>query len=159
MPNMEMVRRLMKLPAFLQPRHAHLFTEHSRPPLEDKPTVLLVDDEPAIRALLAASLRHCGYTAFEAADGAEAVKLAGAATRLDVVVSDIRMPHMDGFEMAEILRKSRPGLNIVFVSGYPVDHPRIGPGTQILTKPFLQTNLLRAVQQAAPLLQQPVITA
>ena len=149
----------MKLPAFLQPRHAHLFTEHSRPPVEDKPTVLLVDDEPAIRALLAASLRRAGYCALEAGNGAEAITIAGAAARLDVVVSDIRMPRMDGFEMAEALHESRPDLHIILISGYRVDIARVRPGVEILTKPFPQADLLRMVTRAAPPVPQTALSA
>jgi CheY-like chemotaxis protein len=119
-----------------------------RPAPNSKPTVLIVDDEPAIRHLLAASLRSDGYDVIEAADGQDAIRAVEAASSLDVVVSDIYMPYVNGFSLAIALRESRPELSVVFMSGYPVDHALISAQTFMLRKPFLRSELLSTVREA-----------
>lgn len=134
----------MRLPAFLQP------TPTARslailPAPKDKLCVLLVDDEPAIRVLFAATLRRDGYHVVEAGDGEEAVQTAKKAERVDLVITDIRMPKMDGIAMANALREAQPEIRIVFVSGYPVDLAALGPNSCMLSKPFRSIDLMNAV--------------
>ena len=93
----------MRFPGFLQPSLAP--TKQSvEPAPTNKTCVLLVDDEPAIRMLFAASLRRDGYHVVEAGDGREAIDAAKQAERIDLVITDIRMPKMDGVAMANALR-------------------------------------------------------
>ncbi len=119
-----------------------------QPAPNSKPTVLIVDDEPAIRRLLAASLRSDGYDVIEASDGQDAIRAVEEADALDVVVSDIYMPYVNGFSLATALHESRPDLSIVFMSGYPVDHALISAKTYLLRKPFLRSELLSTVREA-----------
>jgi CheY-like chemotaxis protein len=121
---------------------------HSHDPLELKKTyVLLVDDEPALRTLLADSLAMEGCNVMEASNGEEAVNAANVAERIDVVVTDIRMPHMDGITMANALRTARPDLPFVFVTGYQTDPGALGPNSRLLFKPFLPTALMKAMHE------------
>lgn len=137
----------MRLPSFLQPAAPAPKPAAIEPAPKDKTCVLLVDDEPAIRMLFAASLRRDGYHVIEAGDGKEAVEAAKEADRIDLVVTDIRMPKMDGVAMANALRAAQPSIRIVFVSGYPVDVEALGPNSCMLSKPFLRADLMNAVHQ------------
>lgn len=140
---------MIRLPHFLEPKP---LTEHKpaiAPAPGDVTCVLVVDDEPAIRTLVAASLRRDGYFVAEAANGQLALEVAKAAGRVDVVVTDIRMPEMNGFAMTEALRVLQPDLDVILVTGYPVDHSKIGPHTRLLNKPFRHNDLLHAVEDMA----------
>lgn len=137
----------MRLPNFLQPLPVDVKPPVITPAPEAKTCVLLVDDEPAIRTLFAASLRRDGYFVVEAGGGREAVAAAKKAERIDLVVTDVRMPEMDGIEMANALREDHPEIRIVFVSGYPTDLNALGPNSRMLNKPFLRSDLMKAVQE------------
>jgi CheY-like chemotaxis protein len=137
----------MRLPSFLQPVPPAPKPAAVEPAPKDKTCVLLVDDEAAIRMLFAASLRRDGYHVIEAANGSEAIDAAKIAERIDLVVTDIRMPKMDGIAMANELRALQPSIRIVFVSGYPVDVESLGPNSCMLAKPFLRTDIMNAVHQ------------
>ena len=138
----------MKLPHFLHPvpQAEPDITVATAP--DGVTSILLVDDEPAIRSLCAAALRRDGYFVAEAGDGKAAITVAAAAGRVDVVVTDVRMPHMDGIAMARALRAHRPELPIVFVTGYPFDTTLIGPNDQLLNKPFMRAELRSALDAA-----------
>lgn len=85
-------------------------------------TILLVEDEEAVRAFAARALISRGYTVHEASTGAEALEvMAETGGKVDLVVSDVVMPEMDGPSLLRELRKTRPDLKIIFVSGYAED--------------------------------------
>jgi two-component system cell cycle sensor histidine kinase/response regulator CckA len=115
-------------------------------------TVLLVEDEEAVRAFAARALLSRGYKVHEAASGVEAVEimseLGGA---IDLVVSDVVMPELDGPSMLKELRKMRPDLKIIFVSGYAEDAFRKnlpeGEKFAFLPKPFSLKQLAVAVKE------------
>lgn len=105
-------------------------------------TVLVVDDEPSIRMLVTELLSSLGYNVMEAADGISGLQLLQSDLRIDVLVSDIGLPGgMNGREMAGIARKSRPGLPVLFITGYAesavIEKAHLEPRTQVLTKPFV----------------------
>jgi len=139
----------MKLPAFLQPEPEAEAADASgvKPAPPHKLAVLLVDDEPAFRSLVAATLQHDGYHVIEASDGAEAVEVAEKVKHVDLVVTDIRMPQMDGVELTQAIRKTQPFVPVVFITGYPTDIRRFVPNSCTLNKPFLREDLLQAVHQ------------
>lgn len=116
-------------------------------------TVLLVEDEDAVRAVNARALSARGYTVLEAASGVEALEIMDAReTPIDLVVSDVVMPEMDGPTLLGELRKRSPGLKIVFVSGYAEDafakHLPEGEAFNFLAKPFSLKQLVETVKQA-----------
>ncbi len=111
-------------------------------------TVLVVDDEPMIRASTARYLSRLGYRALEAGDAAEAEAVAKAHKGpIHLLLTDLRMPGVDGLELAELLRKSRPGFEVLVMTGYATeeDVARAGAAT-MLRKPFALTELARVVR-------------
>jgi len=114
-------------------------------------TVLLVEDEPALRLLAAASLKRLGYSVIEAENGVEALTLADTAAKIDVVVADIVMPQMGGPEMVEKLRARRGNFAVIFMTGYTeaaaLENARIGSETVLLHKPFSSETLAAKIQE------------
>ena len=84
-----------------------------------------------------------------------ALALAADLPKIDVVVSDISMPHMNGISLAKALRETYGDVKVVFVTGYHVDHAQLGPHAGLLNKPFLKSDLIRMVEHVVP----PVPTA
>jgi signal transduction histidine kinase/CheY-like chemotaxis protein len=113
-------------------------------------TVLIAEDERALRRLTATVLRQAGYQTIEASDGQQALDLYTVhAQSIVMVVTDVVMPRMGGIELSKRLRKMRPGLPMLFVTGY-VDQSEAlhEQGTPVLLKPFSPDALLRAVAAA-----------
>jgi two-component system cell cycle sensor histidine kinase/response regulator CckA len=116
-------------------------------------TVLLVEDEEGLRALNARGLKSRGYSVIEAGNGVEAIEaLAREGGGVDLVVSDVVMPEMDGPTLLKELRKSNPDLKIIFVSGYAEDafEKSLPDSSQynFLAKPFTLKQLVSAVKEA-----------
>jgi two-component system, cell cycle sensor histidine kinase and response regulator CckA len=110
--------------------------------------ILLVDDEPAVRGLFAQALRQAGYEVLEARNGAEALDVFdGADGKIDLLLTDIRMPFVGGSELAAKLRAKQPELRMLFISGY-VSQSDVGPNAALLQKPFVRADLLKAVRDA-----------
>jgi two-component system cell cycle sensor histidine kinase/response regulator CckA len=116
-------------------------------------TILLVEDEEAVRAFASRALASRGYTVHEAGTGTEALQVmeeTGGA--IDLVVSDVVMPEMDGPSLLRELRKARPDLKIIFVSGYAEDafakNLPEGESFSFLPKPFTLKALATAVKDA-----------
>jgi two-component system, cell cycle sensor histidine kinase and response regulator CckA len=119
--------------------------------LRGQETVLLVEDDPAVRPLVAMTLRSYGYTVIEAATPAEALAAAHDGERIDLLLTDIVMPEMNGRELAEQLVELRRGLKVVFTSGYPADSTiRVGIAADTaayIEKPFLPDELARKLRE------------
>jgi len=114
-------------------------------------TILLVEDEPALRLLTAASLRAFGYTVMEAENGADALVVADThAGKIDVVIADIIMPQVGGPELVSRLVKKRPGFAVIFISGYmqagAFDQAQFGEAV-LLQKPFTAETLAGKIQE------------
>ena len=104
-------------------------------------TVLVVDDEPSVRMLVADVLGDLGYAALEAADGAAALAILESDGRIDLLVTDVGLPGgMNGRQVAEAARELRPALKVLFITGYAenavLNHGHLDPGMHVLTKPF-----------------------
>lgn len=137
----------MKLPAFLQPDPEGADESVVKPAPPHKLAILVVDDEPAFRSLVAKTLEQDGYHVIEAGDGAEAVDAAEKVKHVDLVVTDIRMPQMDGVELTNTIRRMLPYVPVVFITGHPTDLRRFVPNSCTLNKPFLREDLMKAVHQ------------
>jgi two-component system, cell cycle sensor histidine kinase and response regulator CckA len=115
-------------------------------------TVLLVEDEESVRRFAARALRRQGYHILEAANGIEALEVkARHSGSIDLVVSDIVMPEMDGPTLLKELRKTNPELKIIFMSGYADDalsNLDSGEEFAFLSKPFQLTELVSVVKEA-----------
>ncbi len=122
------------------------------PDLTGHGTILLVEDEEGLRQLNARGLRSRGYTVLEAENGVEAVAVFEASGgKVDLVVSDVVMPEMDGPTLLKELRAINSGLKIIFVSGYAEDafEKSLPEGQQFsfLPKPFTLKQLVEAVKE------------
>jgi CheY-like chemotaxis protein len=116
-------------------------------------TVLLVEDEAAVRSLARRILTQRGYRVLEAADGAIALRLAGGHVgEIDLVLTDVEMPNLGGRGMVEELKELSPGLRVLFMSGYPKE--AVFPEsfrarrTAYLQKPFTGETLCNEVRAA-----------
>jgi nitrogen-specific signal transduction histidine kinase/CheY-like chemotaxis protein len=90
--------------------------------LEGDETILVVEDTDTVRALVAESVASCGYAVLQASNGAEAIEVAARhAGSIDLLLTDVVMPEMNGRELAERLVADYPGLKVLFTSGYPAD--------------------------------------
>ncbi|AWN42149.1 cell cycle histidine kinase CckA [Methylobacterium durans] len=114
--------------------------------------ILLVEDEDPVRAVNSRALSARGYTVLEAASGAEALRIVeDGAQQIDLVVSDVVMPEMDGPTLLREIRKHQPGLKVIFVSGYAEDAFRKnlpeGEAFNFLAKPFSLKQLVETVKK------------
>jgi CheY-like chemotaxis protein len=120
------------------------------PPRGGSETVLLVEDEPQLRALSSRVLREHGYHVLEACDGAHGLEVASAfGSRIDLLLTDVVMPRMGGRVLADLLRTERPRLRVLFASGYAetADGALDPKGQPLLQKPFTTATLLFRVRQ------------
>lgn len=144
------------------PRHFEEQTEITESALTEKReksrdltgtgSVLLVEDEEAVRTFAARALTGRGYNVLEAASGAEALDvMKGHHGQVDLVVSDVVMPEMDGPTMLKELRKTNPDLKIIFISGYAEEAFRNNLGEDekfmFLPKPFSLKQLASSVKE------------
>ncbi len=140
------------------PRHgAEPEDEDAQPDLEHAPraatgeTVLIVDDEPTIRMLITEILEELGYSAIEAADSVSALKVLRSDVRIDLLITDVGLPGgMNGRQMVDEAREDRPGLKVLFITGY-AENAAIGrtplePGMHVLTKPFPMDRLASRIK-------------
>jgi CheY-like chemotaxis protein len=117
-------------------------------------TLLVVEDEPAVRALIRTVLERQGYTVFEAANGHEALECWQVhQNQIALVLTDLVMPGgLSGQQLGRQLRQSRPGLKVVYLSGYNVEiagrTPSLQTGEWFMGKPFTADQLLHLVRQA-----------
>ena len=110
-----------------------LFAQHGE-------TVLIVEDDPAVRVLVSTVLSELGYAFVEAGDADSAVPILDSGQRIDLMISDVGLPGMNGRQLAEIGRQYRPDLKVLFITGY-AEHAAVrggflDPGMQMITKPF-----------------------
>ena len=115
-------------------------------------TILLVEDEPAVRQLSREILEGAGYTVRSAADGAAAVTdFAANAGQIDLVLLDIVMPTMSGRQVQERMQEIAPDIPVVFVSGYVGDGVHTDfvadLGLELISKPYAKRTLLRKVRE------------
>jgi len=113
-------------------------------------TILLVEDEPSLRALAREVLRQTGYIVWEASNGKEALQVAEGLTEAPaLLLTDVVMPEMSGLELAEQLRQKWPDLALVYTSGYTdhalLERSALQKGTPFLQKPYMPAALLHLV--------------
>jgi PAS domain S-box-containing protein len=114
-------------------------------------TVLVIDDEQAVRFLIAEILEEGGYRVLEAADGQAGLKILQSDIRIDLLITDVGLPGgVNGRQVADASRTSRPHLKILFITGYAenavIANGHLDPGMQLITKPFTMTALAARVR-------------
>jgi PAS domain S-box-containing protein len=132
--------------------------DEARPELTEAPraeageTVLVVDDEPTVRMLVTEVLQELGYDAIEAADGPSGLRVLQSDVRIDLLITDVGLPGgMNGRQMADAARQSRPELRVLFITGYAenaaVGNGHLEPGMHVLTKPFALDTLASQIKK------------
>ncbi|WP_431311044.1 PAS domain-containing protein [Methylobacterium nigriterrae] len=103
-------------------------------------TVLVVEDEPVVRDLIVEVLADLGYRALEAQDGPSGLKVLQSRERIDLLVTDVGLPGLNGRQLADQARETRPELKVLFITGYAENamfgNGQLDPGMQMITKPF-----------------------
>ncbi len=114
-------------------------------------TVLVVEDDAAVRLLVVEVLSELGYAAIEAHDGPAALPILESDQRIDLMVSDVGLPGLNGRQVAEIGRQHRPGLKVLFVTGYAenaaVRSGFLDPEMEMITKPFALDQLAAKIRE------------
>jgi PAS domain S-box-containing protein len=124
---------------------------HHAATVKGEGTILLAEDDRSVRRLVVAELSRRGFTVLEAEDGVAALEiLRSQRDRIDVLVTDVVMPRMNGADLAKAAERIRPGLKILFISGHP---ERAGAGleptgvTNLLMKPFTADTLAARIKE------------
>ncbi|MCQ4286560.1 PAS domain-containing protein [Pseudomonas stutzeri] len=119
------------------------------PPATQGETVLVVEDDPAVRQLVLDVLGMLGYRALEAVEANAAIELLESGERIDLLVSDVGLPGMNGRQLADIARQHRPGLSVLFMTGYAEQAASSGfleAGMDMISKPFQIDHLAARVR-------------
>jgi signal transduction histidine kinase len=113
-------------------------------------TILLVEDDEQVRRFALSQLKSLGYNVLQAQNGVEAMELIERNERIDLLFTDVVMPGMSGRQLADSARRRRPGLRVLFTSGYNEDaivhHGRLDHGVQLLPKPYRRRELAKRIR-------------
>ncbi len=114
-------------------------------------TILVVEDDDGVRQYASEILRDLNYQILEARDAASALRLLDADKAFDLLLTDVVLPGKNGRELATEIEKRRPGVRIIFMTGYSrnaiVHHGRLDRGTELITKPLIEGVLARKIRQ------------
>jgi two-component system cell cycle sensor histidine kinase/response regulator CckA len=119
----------------------------------ERRTILIVEDERSLRKLTRKTLSDAGHNVFEAGDASEALEVSRKTKdTIDLLLTDVIMPGMSGKKLADVLIAERPGIGVLYMSGYTdgeiATHGILDEGTAILRKPFTRDELMRRVEDA-----------
>src|SRR5712675_762709 len=113
-------------------------------------TVLVVEDEPVVRGIILEMLGEQGYQTLEAIDGPSGLRVLRTNARIDLLVTDVGLPGMNGRQLADQARETRPGLKVLFITGYAesdaISDGFLQPGMEMITKPFDLDNLSQRIR-------------
>jgi PAS domain S-box-containing protein len=117
---------------------------------ESGETVLVVEDESVVRGLIVETLADLGYRALEASDGPKGLEILQSRRRIDLLVTDVGLPGLNGRQVADAGRALRPGLKVLFMTGYAENAAFasgfLEPGMQMITKPFAMETLASRIR-------------
>ncbi len=113
-------------------------------------TVLVVEDEPVVRSVILEMLQDQGFRTLEAVDGPSGLRLLRSRARIDLLVTDVGLPGMNGCQLADQARETRPGLKVLFMTGYAesaaISQGFLQQGMEMITKPFELDILARRIR-------------
>jgi PAS domain S-box-containing protein len=120
------------------------------PRAESGETVLVVEDEPVVRSLIIEVLEDLGYRTLEAADGPEGLKILQSRRHIDLLITDVGLPGLNGRQLADAARERRRDLKVLFITGYAENATLaagfLEPGMQMITKPFAVDALAQRIR-------------
>lgn len=112
---------------------------------------LVVEDEPVVRALIVEVLNELGYRALEAADGPAGLEILQSPQQIDLLITDIGLPGLNGRQVADAAREFRPQLKVLFMTGYAENAAGasgfLEPGMAMVTKPFAMDALAAKIRE------------
>jgi CheY-like chemotaxis protein len=118
-----------------------------RKPAFEKPIVLIVEDEPLVREVIAVEFEEAGFEVVEAKSGEEAAAALDRGTRIDLVFTDLRLPGaLDGWDVAERARRRDARMPVIYATGLSQSDGRRVPGSLLLTKPYHAAAVLDAAE-------------
>ncbi|WP_299656905.1 response regulator [Methylobacterium sp.] len=107
----------------------------------------MVEDESLLLEVITADLEDAGFSVLQAATAEIALNILEAETSIDILFTDIRLPgQMDGWQLAEAARSLRPGLPVIYATGFSQTPPRLIEGSVFFTKPYRAAAVIRAIQ-------------
>ena len=110
----------------------------------------MVEDEPVVRAVILEMLDEQGYRTLEAVDGPSGLRILQGNEEIDLLVTDVGLPGINGRQLADQARETRPDLKVLFITGYAesvaITDGFLLPGMEMITKPFDLDNLSRRVR-------------
>ena len=113
-------------------------------------TVLVVEDEPSVRLLILETLKDLGYRVLEAEDGPAGLAVIQSGETIDLLITDVGLPGLNGRQLVDAARAVRPGLKVLFVTGYthntPLGQTPLEPGIELMAKPFSLNELGRRIR-------------
>jgi hypothetical protein len=113
-------------------------------------TVLVVEDEPVVRGVILEMLAEQGYRMLEAVDGPSGLDMLRGGQRIDLLITDVGLPGINGRQLADQAREIRPGLKVLFITGYAgsaaTSHGFLQPGMEMITKPFDLDHLAQRIR-------------
>ena len=109
--------------------------------------ILLVDDDDGVRSLIEQILRERGHTVINAENGNQALSQIQHQPQLSLLITDIRMPGIDGWEVARQAIKLRPNIKVMYITGYREDAPADVPNGPLLRKPWRMSEFYTCVEQ------------
>jgi CheY-like chemotaxis protein len=139
------------LPRFQGEAEASGETPAAEAPAGAGETVMVVEDDPSVRTVVIELLKELGYEAIDVADSDEALRVLETPQRIDLLISDVGLPGLNGRQLAEIARRRRPDLPVLFITGYAAGAARrsevLGPGMEMISKPFAVEALAQKVRE------------
>jgi CheY-like chemotaxis protein len=115
-------------------------------------TILVVEDDKLVRDYVLTQLRSLGYVTLDAANAAEALAIVKAGRPFDLLFTDVIMPGINGRQLADEILKVKPGLKVLFTSGYTenaiIHHGRLDEGVLLLAKPYRKSDMAIMIRKA-----------
>jgi PAS domain S-box-containing protein len=132
------------------PHEAGASPDSSPPPIPGDAPILVIEDEPVVRAIVVEVLEDLGYRAIEAGDGPAGLAILQSEIAIDLLITDIGLPGLNGRQVADAARQTRPNLKILFMTGYAETAAMADgfllPGMEMITKPFAIDSLAARIK-------------